>query len=58
MIVIVIGDEPFTEASVVAVAIATRLDVMVNSLVLHRASASSYLLVLPNLDLVFSLVGL
>jgi len=58
VIVTVIGDEPFAEVSVVAAAIAARLDVAANSLVLRRASASSYLLVLPNLDLVDSLVGL
>ena len=49
MIVTVIGDEPLAEASVVAAAIAARMEVEPNSLVLRRASVSSYLLVLLDL---------
>jgi ABC-type enterobactin transport system permease subunit len=58
VIVSVIGDGPLAEASVVAAAIAARLDVEANGLVLRRASASSYLLVLPDLNSVEFLIGL
>ena len=58
VIVTVIGDQPLAEANMVEAAIAARLDVAAGSLVLRRASASSYLLVLPNLSLVERLVGL
>ena len=58
VIVNVSGDEPLADASVVAAAIAARMEIEPNSLVLRRASASSYLLVLPDLVSVDHLVGL
>lgn len=44
VIVTVIGDEPLAEARLVAAGIAARMDVEANSVVLRRASVSSYLL--------------
>jgi hypothetical protein len=58
VVVTVIGDEPLAEANMVAAAIAARLVVAANSLVLRRASASSYLLILPDLGSMDFLVGL
>ena len=58
VVVNVIGDEPLADASVVAAAIAARMEIEPNSLVLRQASASSYLLVLPDLVSVDHLVGL
>jgi len=58
VIVMVIGDDPLADANMVSAVITARLDVAANSLVLRRASASSYLLVLRNLGSVEFLVGL
>ena len=56
--VTVIGDEPLASADEVAAVLAARIDVVASSLVLRRASPSSYLLFLPDLALVDRLVGL
>jgi hypothetical protein len=58
VVVTVIGSAPLAPADVVAAAIATRMDVEAASLVLRRASSSSYLLFLPDAESVDRLVGL
>ena len=58
VIVTVIGSNPLVSADEVAVVISSRLDLDAASLVLRRASSSSYLLVFPNTALVESLLGL
>ena len=54
----VISDDLLAVVEKVAAVIASRIDVDANSLVLHKAMSSSYLLVLPELALVDRLVGL
>ena len=54
----VISDDLLAAVEEVAAVIAARIDVDANSLVLRKASSSSYLLVLPELALVDRLVGL
>jgi hypothetical protein len=58
VIVTVIRSNPLARADEVAAVIASRLELEAASLVLCRASASSYLLVFPNTALVESLLGL
>lgn len=58
VVVSVINDGPLAAVEEVAEVIAARIEVVVSSLVLRRASSSSYLLVLPDLALVERLVGL
>ena len=58
VIVSVIGDEPLAAVEEVASVIASRIEVDAGSLVLRRASSSSYLLVLPDMALVNRLVEL
>ena len=58
VVVYVICDGPLAAAGEVAEVIATRLEVVASSLVLRQASASSYLLFLPDLAMVERLVGL
>jgi hypothetical protein len=52
VIVTICGTEPLAPASEVAEVLAARLGVEAGSLVLRQASSSSYLLVLPDFDLV------
>jgi hypothetical protein len=54
----VISDDLLAAVEEVAAVIAARIDVDANSLVLRKASSSSYLLVLPELALVDRLVEL
>lgn len=58
VVVSVISDGPLAAVEEVAALVAARIDVVASSLVLRRASPSSYLLVLPSLTLVERLVGL
>ena len=58
VVVTVIGSTPLAPANAVAAAIATRMDVEAALLVLRRASSSSYLLFLPNVESVDRLVSL
>jgi hypothetical protein len=58
VVVTVIGSASLAPASAVAAALATKMDVEVASLVLRRASSSSYLLFLPDAESVDRLVGL
>ncbi|XP_066390234.1 uncharacterized protein [Miscanthus floridulus] len=58
VVVTVIGSTPLAPANAVAAAIATRLEVEAASLVLRRASSSTYLLFLPNAESVDRLVSL
>jgi len=58
VIVTVIGDGPLATVEDVAAVIAPRIAIEAESLVLRRASPSSYLLVLPDMALVDRLVGL
>jgi hypothetical protein len=58
VVVSVITDGPLAAVEDVAALIAATIDVAASSLVLRRASSSSYLLVLPGLPLVERLVGL
>jgi hypothetical protein len=58
VVVTVIGSTPLAPANDVAAAIATRMDVEAASLVLRRASSSSYLLFLPIVESVDRLVSL
>ena len=58
VVVTVIGSTPLAPANAVVAAIATRLEVEAASLVLHRASSSTYLLFLPDAESVDRLVSL
>ena len=58
VVVTVIGSTPLAPTNAVAAAIATRLEVEAASLVLRRASSSTYLLFLPDAESVDRLVSL
>jgi hypothetical protein len=58
IMVSVISDVPLVSAGEVAAVIAAMIDVAASSLVLRRASPSSFLLVLPDLVLVERLIGI
>ena len=58
VVVYVIGDGPLAPVEEVASVIAVKINLDASSLVLRRASSSSYLLVLPDMALVERLVGL